>query len=276
MPTPRSDGYSVASGEAVYGGMAAPSLSPGNVYLGLWGQSNATGDADRADIAAAPLSSDPGLADFDAGTFDRVWIWLSNISTSFQKLQPAANNGAASGKFGPEFALAVRWMRETTSGNLYIHKETTSGAPISNFDPSEWPGSDIIHRMKNVSLPWLASQGVTINARHWFLVQGESNASDTQAVYQPAVQEIIDALYSNSILVSGSISCLAQMKPGSATFGQGVFDAKAAIAAANPTSVKTVQMDYYQGDNIHCTARGQVQLGYDAFRAMIGGPQINT
>lgn len=270
MATAVADTYSAPSGATLYAGRP---FDPGNVYLAIWGQSNAQGAALRSDISTSPLSSDSGLATYDAGTFSRVWIWTGS---AFAQLQPSVNNGASAGYFGPEFGLAVRWMRGTSSGNLFLQKEAVSGAPISTFDTSVWPGSDMVSRAVDLAFPWLVTNGYTIAARHWLWVQGESNASDTQSAYQVPLQAIVDSLLVEGVTNSSSRYVLAQLKPGSATYGQGVFDAKAAIAAADSTHVKTVQMDYYGGDNIHCNARGQVQLGYDAFEQAFGTAHIAT
>jgi len=272
MATAVADSYSAASGATLYAGRYPP--DPGHSYIVLWGQSNAAGAALRTDIAASPLSADAGLATFDAGTFSRVYIWTGS---TFAALQPSSNNGSGSTTvFGPEFGLAVRWQRETTAGNLYLYKLGISGAPISSFDPSEWPGSDAFLAAGTTIPGWFTSNAVTIAQRHWLWVQGESNASDTQSAYQVALQEIVDALYSESVMTTDSRLILAQMKVGSSTYGAGVDAAKAAIAAADPAHIKEVRMDYYQGDDIHCTGRGQVQLAYDAFERMFDRAHIAT
>lgn len=272
MASPVADTYSAPSGATLYAGRT-PDF--GNVYIGLWGQSNAQGPALRSELADPPLSSDPGLVTFDAGTFDRVWI--RGDATDFAKLQPSVNAGASNTSwFGPEFGLAVRWMRETTSGNLFIHKEATSGAPISSFDLSVWPGSDKLFRAVTGALPWIASHGYTLSARHWLWVQGENNSGDSQSSYQTALGNILTGLHTGGMLTTDSRSVLAQMKVGSSGYGVGPFDAKAALAAADPSHVSTIQMDYYQGDNLHCNARGMVQLGYDAFEKFFGAAHIAT
>lgn len=272
MATAVADTYSAVTGATLYAGRTAP--DPGDSYIVLWGQSNAAGAALRTDIAASPLSSDAGLAVYDAGTFTRVKIWTG---ATFAALQPSSNNGSGStAVFGPEFGLAVRWERETTAGNLYLYKLGISGAPISSFDPSEWPGSDAFLAAGTTIPVWFAANGVSIAQRHWLWVQGESNASDTQSTYQVALQEIVDALYAESVMVTDSRLILAQMKVGSATYGAGVDAAKAAIAAADPAHIKELRMDYYQGDNTHCNGRGQVQLAYDAFERMFDRSHIST
>jgi hypothetical protein len=80
--------YSCASGGVIAAGRH---FIGGNQRIAIWGQSNALGRALRTDITSSPLSSDTGLATFDAGTFDRVWIWTGS---AYAKLQPSVNNGA--------------------------------------------------------------------------------------------------------------------------------------------------------------------------------------
>lgn len=270
MASPVADTYSAPSGATLYAGRL---FAPGDAYVAIWGQSNAQGAALRSDISAAPLSADSGLATFDAGTFSRVWIWTGS---AFEHLQPSVNNGASSGYFGPEFGLAVRWMRETASGNLFLQKEAVSGAPISTFDLSVWPGSDMVVRAVSDAYPWLTTNGYTSVSKHWLWVQGESNSSDTQSSYQTALGNILTGLVSGGVLVTASRRVLAQMLAGTTGYGQGVYDAKAALAAADPSHVRTVQMMYYGADNLHCAARGQVQLGYDAFGEIFGAGRVLT
>ena len=241
----------------------------GNVYVGIWGQSNAVGRAKRADIYTSPLSSDPGLATFDGGTFSRVWIWTGS---SFAQLQ-GSNNQSLVGDFGPEFGLAVRWMRETSSGNLYLQKEAESGVSISYFAPASGTGIAAFSRTAS-AVAWLAANGHQLSAKGWLWVQGEADAGVAQATYQAALQEIVDALLAGTQMDVGSISVLTQMRVGASTYAVGVADAKAAIAAASPSIIKTISIAY--DDGVHAGGRGQVQLGYDAFEKLFGASHIAT
>lgn len=262
---------SLFAGGAVLGGVSASGTmqGAGNVYVGIWGQSNAVGRAKRADIYTSPLSSDAGLATFDGGTFSRVWIWTGS---AFSQLQ-GSNNGSLVGDFGPEFGLAVRWMRETSSGNLYLQKEAESGVSISYFAPAAGTGIAAFSRTA-AAVAWLVANGHQLSAKGWLWVQGEADAGATQGTYQTALQEIVDAMLAGTQMDAGSISVLTQMRVGSGAYGAGVAAAKDAIAAASPSIVKTISMVY--DDGFHANGRGQVQLGYDAFEKLFGASHIAT
>lgn len=269
MASPVADSYSCASGGTIYAGRTAIT---GNHRIAIWGQSNAVGRADRTDIAASPLSADTGLAAFDAGTFSRVFIWTGS---AFAQLTPASNNGCESGQFGAEFGLAVRWIRETTSGNLYLEKAGGSGASITYFDPiDDWHYNDY-KTSHNAGTTWLSNAGISVAAQHWMWLQGEADYTQTQGWYQSALEELIAALASDGITDGKSL--LFQIPVGTAQYGSGVAAAKSAISSASPSTVKLVQAaNYMKADNLHQNGRGQVQIGYDAFETIFGARHIGT
>lgn len=252
--------------------IASPLFDVGDVYAGIWGQSNAIGRAERSEISSSPLSSDPGLETYDAGTFSRVYIYTGS---AFAQLQPSSNNQAEAGQFGPEFGLAVRWMRETSAGNLYIHKLAGSGVPIANFQPYVWPGTDI-WAAAAAAISWLASNGHAPDAKSWVWIQGESDNDKTQTYYQTRLQEIVDAIRAEGVVDASSRLVIAQQKVGSTTYSADVDAAKAAVAAGDPTNIKLIRMDYYYVDGVHTNGRGQVQTGYDAFEKIFDAPHIST
>ncbi len=246
-----------------------------NVRVIIAGQSNAVGRADRSDISASPLSSDSELATYDAGTFSRVYIWNGSAYT---QLQPSVFNGSTviAGDFGPEFGIAVRWTRETTSGNLYIQKQCEGGVSITEYDPSTGSWYATLETESGQDLAWLSSNAVTIERTALLWVQGESDAAQTESWYRTKLDAMLGAMRSDGIMPSDALAVLAQMPLGSSTYSDTVFDAKAAHVAANPTTATAVQMADYLSDTIHLTARGQVQLGYDSYKAIFGGAQINV
>lgn len=253
-------------------------IAPGNVRIAIWGQSNALGRALRSDIAASPLSSDPELEDYDTGalTFSRVMIWTGS---AYQTLEPGVNTQATSNQFGPEFGLAVRWMRQTTAGTLYLEKAAGSGISITNFAQPSGVNYASGVAERGQADTWLSGQGVTLAADHFLWIQGESDEAQTQEWYQTRLQDLLDALHTNSFLVSpGSRIVLSQMHPSTDTYGAGVAAAKDAIAAATPSRIAALQFDYYMksGDNIHYNGRGQVQHAYDAFAFFFGTTVVET
>lgn len=270
MPTTRADSYSAPSGGGIFAG------SHGNARVAIWGQSNAVGRADRSDIAASPLSADAGLATYDAGTFARVWIWTG---TAYTPLQPSVFTGPTNnaGEFGAEFGIAVRWMRERADGHLYIDKNCDGALSITSFAPPSgtWYANGTTERGQADA--WLATEGISLTSEAMLWIQGEQDAAQTQAWYETRLSDMIDAARADGIIGASSLVVLSQMHPSSATYGAGVADAKDAYAAANPGIVTTLDMPLYnKPDNIHLNGRGAVQHGYDAFKAIFGGAQINV
>lgn len=247
----------------------------------LWGQSNADGRGLITDISAAPLSSDPELATFAADPFSRVRIWNGNAYVSLELgvnnggLNPAPGSGT---QFGPEFGLAVRWMRETSSGTLYIDKLGVSGASITAFNPEPtYDNYQLMQTERAQANSWLASNGgVVIEQEAHVWVQGETDRLETQEWYQTRMQAIIDAAISDGWWSTTDIQLLFQMGTTSTLYGAGVAAAKAAIAAASPTYIKAPPSPNYYGDGYHQNARGQVQLGYDAFALIFGASTITV
>lgn len=268
LPTDRIVGC--ASGGVIAGGRHHIG---GNQRVSLWGQSNALGRAEGADISASPLSDDHGLAAFYAGTFDRVYIWTGAV---YAKLT-SSNNGCTAGQFGAEFGMAVRWMRETVSGNLYIEKKAFSGVSITYFDPAgaNYPG---MVTSRNSANTWLASNGVTDVIDAGFVwIQGETDYTQTQSWYQTRLDALIAARDANALQTAATKRLLMQMAVGSINYSANIVAAKTAIASAAPENTEALPMPYYmKSDNQHQNGRGQVQTGYDAFERIFGAPHIAT
>ena len=269
MATPRNNTYAVASGGGVFAGRS------GNARVSIWGQSNAVGRAARSEISQTPLSADSGLAAFDSGTFARVRIWNGS---AYVNLQPSVFNGQTvfPGQFGPEFGLAVRWMRETTAGTLFIDKNCDGGISITEFAPpsAAFFASGVTEHNQGNS--WISSNGFSIGRRAMLWVQGEQDAAQSETWYRDRLDAMLAAVRSEGVIGASSLVLLAQMPTASAANGAGVAAAKAAHAAANPGASQTLAMRNYLGDSVHLNARGQVQLGFDSFRLMFGGAQIEV
>jgi len=276
--TPTLSGVTIRADEVLPTG--GP-FTVGNVLLTLAGQSNADGRGKISDLSAAPLSSDPGLATFGAAAFARVYIWRSG---SWQQLLLGINNGGVnpapgSGtEFGPEFGLAVRWMRETTSGNLYIVKNGASGASITSFTPDAgFNNYQILESAHTAAQAALISASVTVAQKCFVWVQGETDRLETQSWYQTRMQAVLDAAYLDNWFEATDKQILFQMGTTSTLYGAGVAAAKAAIAATDPTNIKAPPSpNYYDSSGYHQNARGQVQMGYDAFALIFGRSTITV
>lgn len=270
MASPVGDSYQVQPGGVIAAGR---NYIGGNRRIALWGQSNPLGRAEGADIYASPLSSDATLAAFYEGVFDRVYIWTG---AAYSKLT-SANNGCAAGQFGPEFALAVRWMRETTSGNLYIEKKAFSGVSITYFDPAGayYPGMVSARASADA---WLAENGITdLIESAWVWWHGETDYLQTQAWYQSRAEVLIAARDSSGLQTAATKRVLMQMAVGTSNYSAGIASAKSAIAAASPDNTLTLDAQpYMKADNQHQNGQGQVQAGYDIFEHVFGARHIAT
>lgn len=271
MPIATNDPYSVGAGVTINAGRTA-GLSLGNVRIAIWGQSNAVGRALRTDISSSPLSSDTGLATFDAGTFSRVRI---GTPTSYDLLQPSANNRCTSGDFGAEFALAVRWMRETTSGILFIDKWSSSGISITSnyFIHGQFPYTTA-QAERAAGNTWLTNNGVTINQEAFVWIQGESDQGQTQAFYTSYLTPFLSYQVSDGFHGANDKVVLAQMAVGSANYDANIAAAKSAAVAGNTTTLATPL--YMKADNLHYNGRGQVQIGYDLFSRIFNASTISV
>lgn len=268
MASPVPDSYTCAPGSPLAAGWA---VVPRHRRVSIWGQSNALGRAERADLAAAPLRADWRLGLFDGGAFDRVFIWNG---TTYQALTPAVNNGCSAGQFGPEFGLAARWMRETAAGNLYIEKVGFSGVSIDYFDPAgaNYPSLRSWH---NAADAWLAANSIVVDDTGFLWVQGESDQVQTQTWYQTRLETLLAAMQTDGIIDASTRRLLARMHPSTATYGPGPSAAKDALAAASPANTQAFTLAYYMtSDNIHLAGRGQLQLGYDSFEMIFGAAHM--
>ncbi len=269
MALPLGDAYSCTSGGMIAAGRHR--IAPGNYRVHIRGQSNAVGYGALADLSASPLNADAGLAAYAAAPFSRVYIWTG---AAYQQLNMGSNNaGNSATQFGPEFGIAVRWMRETTSGNLYIHKHASGGSSIVNFIPAHWTFATYAAQVATAN----GQLGSTPTPAGFLWVHGESDRLQTQAWYQDHLESILNGLQADDLISAASKRILMSMHPSTATYGAGVAAAKTAIAAANPSNTVALQMPYLMlGDNIHITARGQVQVGYDAFGTMFNVGHISV
>lgn len=268
MATPTADTYACASGGRIAAGRH---LIGGDHRVSIWGQSNALARAQRTDIGSAPLSADAGLADFDAGTFERVYIWHSG---NYVKLTPSVFNGAEAGQFGPEFGLAVRWMRETASGRLYIDKEAAAGQSIVYWEGGTY--ANMLTR-RGIYDAWLTARGITPVNIGWLWIQGESDYQQTQSYYQTKLEALIAANLSNSIILPTTKRILTQMRPATTYYSANVAAAKDAVVAATPSVTTAPTMPaHFKVDGYHLDGQGIIQVAYDAFEYFFGASHIEA
>lgn len=251
-----------------------PLIPVQNARVTIWGQSNALGRADRADINASPINVDAELEAYNSGalSFDRVRYWTGS---SYVTYSPSIEPYVTAGQFGSEFGLAVRWMRETAAGVLYIDKTASSGVSITTFAPVTSNFAAGLNRY-NAATSWLSTNSVSITARGFIWVQGETDYLQTQEWYQDRLTTMMAARVSNGLQAANTPTVIAQMHPSTVNYGAGVAAAKAAWVAGASGAV-ALQMPYYmKSDNLHQNGRGQVQMGYDYFSALFGAPALET
>lgn len=277
MAVARADTYNAQSGTAVWAGRPSR-FAGGDVGVDIWGQSNAIARGDQSDLTSiTSLANDPDLALYMNGTksFDRAFMWTG----SSYDLLTASNNGADVGQFGPEFGMAIRWHRETSSGRVYFTKEAISGAPIgTTFGAGDPTYGYIYNGMKTRKLAaraWLAARGITLTRDHWLWIQGEADYLQTQAYYYGKLTTLMSYRSADGLIDAVSRMVLAKMKVGSLVWAQAIDDAKDQVIATDPSRIKTCRMDYYKtpGD-AHQNGRGVVQTAYDAFELFFDRPHI--
>lgn len=248
-------------------GGATPPPASIHKRIAIQGQSNAVGQGEQYDFTVAPLLTyDPGLAGLYAATFSRVYIW-NPVTGQYEQLRMGTNSsgaGTASTRHGPEFGLAVKWMRSTTEGNLYIDKRAVSGTAISLYKPggaqytatlAERPAQDA----------WLAANGVAPDFVGFLWVQGESDTNTTQSAYTTALNDLFSTRIADGLQPAWARVVLTQMVAGTNGYRQAVYDAKVAYAAANADTTLADDVPYYGGDNLHWNARGLLHVAYSAF-----------
>lgn len=237
-----------------------------NARMSFWGQSNAEGSALRSGVAA--ITADPELVEWDDGTrpFTRVMFWNGS---AYAQYVPGTNHGTLSTLMGPEFGMAVRWMRETTAGVLYMDKAAWGGTSIDLFQPpSALRWTDSLSR-RAAQDAWLSANGVTIEPTRtfWLWSQAEADSANDQAWYQPRMQAIVDAIEANGILPYRGV--LTDIPTGSPRFNAGISAAKQAVAdTTGGLVVKQIEPafpTFFEADNLHLNARGQVQRSYTAY-----------
>lgn len=269
MATPRVSTYSTASGGGVFAGISK-NIPSQNARIAFWGQSNPLGIAPISDISTGVLAAYPYLAAYASAPFARVMIGTPG---AYAPLEMGVNNGGSSSTtFGPEFGAAVFWMERTTSGILFLEKEATGGASITNW--ATYLYDDMVTR-HNARTSWLASNGYAITTNGWDWGQGETDASQTQNWYQTRLEALIASRAGNGCMSPADLSILWQITPSSGQYGAGVAAAKVAVAAASPSTVKIVDYpNHLLGDGIHLDARGEVQIGFDSMALRFGLPRV--
>lgn len=271
MATPVGDSYAVASGGVIAAGRHR---FPAASRISIWGQSNAVGRAEQADISASPLSSDAGLSTYAALGFSRVYIWTGTAYA----LLTMSNNQSASGQFGAEFGIAARWMRETTGGYLFIDKNADSGVSITSFAPDAYVYYTRGRNWRTAQNTWMSNNGFSGVVDSGFIwIQGESDAAQTQSWYQTRLETILTTAQTDAIIGANTKRLLMQMATGTASYSAAIAAAKSAIASANPTNTLAPSMPgsgYMKADNMHQNGRGQVQAGYDAFELIFNKAHI--
>lgn len=246
-----------------------------NRRIALEGQSNAMGVGDSAELSQPPLvSSDPGLAALYAATFQRVYIFNPS-SGAYEKLKMGTNSQQAAPWFAAEFGLAVRWTRETTRGLLFIDKAHGNGQPISYFQQGSASGfyNTTISNRANGNA-WLSANGIKVADMGLLWVQGEQGE---YTGYDVALTTMINNKISAGLLPANAKIVIAKQYPASGGYNAGVRAGQDAYIAANPTTATgIVYPNYFNADNVHLNARGQLQLAYDAYSVLFSRTGISA
>jgi hypothetical protein len=247
----------------------------GNRRIAIGGQSNAQGLGEPSDLNSPPLSADPDLNTRYLADFDRVWIWNPSAG-AYQRLRYGTNQQAnGTNQIGPEFGIAIRWMRETTGVSLYIDKYAEGGQAIAFFQS---PGTFYTNSTtrKSAQDSWLSANSVTATAAGWLWVQGESDSAASESTYRAALDTLVADRISGGLMGAGERRVIAQINATNALYGAGVAAAKTAYAAANSEARLITYANLLNGDNLHLATRGQMQLGYDAISALFDASPLSA
>lgn len=240
--------------------------------IALEGQSNAVGYGDATMGNLAGLS-DSTLAGMAASAFERVYIFNPG-SGNYEKLRIGTNNMASdSSHFGPEFGIAVRWMRETKRGNLYIDKNASGGQPIAYF----MEGTSVFAAlMTNTAAQnaWLAANKITAAHMGWVWLQGETNAGSTQSDYEASLTTYVNSRINHSLMTANGFRVLAQVPSNSTQYGAGPELAKAHYTSINPTTARLIPYGQLGSDSLHMSAKGCTQVGFNAFAQFFSRPSL--
>lgn len=247
-------------------GLSLSGAKPIHRRVCVEGQSNAFGVGGRNELILSPLSSDSGLATFDAAPFSRVYIF-NPTSSAYEPLRMGYNQLTDTYLLGPEFGLAVRWMRETTRGNLYIDKNVQSGAAIAYFQQGAGTGFyEATVSRRAAANAWLLANGLRVAEMGLLWVQGESDNGQTQSYYQSALESMIGNKIAAGLLPANAKIILAKQLETSLQYAANIRAAQDGYIASHPsTAAGIVYPPYFNSDNLHLNARGQIQLAYDAY-----------
>ncbi len=271
-----------------------------NVRVMLQGQSNALGVGHRDELKAL------GLYEFADGnfTFDRVFIMTPDDggdSAEYRPLNiPENNHGSGFGDFGCEFGLALRWEREKP-GKLFIEKSYIDGAPIRYFledgkcnvldeGARGCPGKEKGAFFHNVLKARIKGNELLKNTPFrdaaWIWVQGEGDYETSRDVYLQALENYTNSLKSSSpsLVPETATKILACQIPGGprdpnghdVRYGSGPDEARAAFGLKHPRARLISYTNNFNADNVHLNAKGQLQLGYDAFEKIFDAPHMTV
>ena len=238
-----------------------------DLYIGE-GQSNKLGVGPSDDLASYDVGVDL-LAEFE-----RVFIYFYDNDA----LEPlhipvnnmAANNGnytigapTAFGAFGPEAGYAAAWLQDNPTGNLVILKDTVDGGNISQFAGAWNTTRQARHA---AAFAAIEAQGWRIRTRVWDWVQGEGNMGDSQGSYQTALSDLIAAREADGTITEDTTIVLCKVPTDSTAYGAGVAAAMDAIAASDPTRIKSIAgTNSFNVDDLHKDAYGQMRDGANTY-----------
>lgn len=239
-----------------------PKIPATHYRICIQGQSNALGLAPVSELASVA----PDVDDLVGSAFARVLIWNPD-DDEYQPLLIGTNQLAYnSATFGPELGLAYRWTTETTGGLLFLDKQATGGQAISYFVGGTDDFTEAEAR-RTAADAWLSERGLDVVSAAWLWVQGEANSLALQAEYYNALVDLVSDRIAAGLQQSTEKRLLVQMNASSAYYSANVAAAKVQYKDANSST--TIIIDgpsYLDVDNIHWNARGQLQLGYDAYQ----------
>lgn len=255
-----------------------PITPSGDVIVWLEGQSNVYGVGSVADLAVPPINAD--TFPFTA-VMDRVWTYNPATSTLEKMNVPENSQGytgsGPAGGFGPELGIGQRWMEETTEGNLIIFKNFVDGGAISQFQkPSGYYTG--LQTMYADMQSEFAANGLNPTSDVFVWGQGEGDNAQTQIYYHDMLEQTVDDRISDGML---SADCLRVITCSTSPVVNQVTVNAAKVQYASEVDGVTTDYPlpdsvYYNTDDIHLNAKGQLQMAYDIAELAFGFPAKNV
>ncbi|SFK69047.1 sialate O-acetylesterase [Lysobacter sp. cf310] len=244
------------------------------------GQSNAEGTGVRRNNPANGLNPQQDLYTIGFGHWDSDYTQAliykghpdSGVGPGWDAMRPAYGSGYEhslyrNNMFGPELAIG-REVAAHLKEPIAIIKYSKGGTLLAvDWDPTD-PGInryDYLINTINHATQAMAAGGIALDIQGVFWMQGESDSGDIKYAqhYQANLERLIATLRTqlNKPTLDFYVATIRDTPVW--TYRQHIWNAQQAVADADPNVylVNGRDLEAYNNDPMHYTARGQVTLG---------------